>query len=182
MSEVGEMKKSNIIIGVFLVALSIFYYLSTRGFPPPPVTENLGADFFPKFLAVILALLAMMLILGSLFFQRTSSQEEKKAAISGGERLEEDSFAVEGISYKFLLGSIGLSFLYAILLPFVGYLTTTSLFIFCMIRLLGTKQWLRNIAVSIILTVVLYLLFARILGVPLPDLSTFLQLFGSEKP
>ena len=162
------MKTSNIIIGVFLLALSGFYYLSTRDFPPPTVTENLGAGFFPKLLSMLLAFLAIMLILGSLFSRSTSSQEEQKAAISGGERLEEDSFTGEGISYKFLLGTILVSTLYVILLPIIGYLIITPIFIIAMIRLLGKKTWFRNIAVSILLTAALYLLFATMLGVALP--------------
>lgn len=162
------MKKSNIVIGIILLALSAFYYLSTRGFPPPTVTENLGAGFFPKLLSMLLAFLAIMLILGSLFSQSTSGQEGEKATISGGERLEEDSFATEGISYKFLLGTIGVSILYVILLPVIGYVIVTPLFLIAMIRLLGKKKWLHNIAISILLTVSLYLLFGKMLGVVLP--------------
>lgn len=162
------MKTSNIIIGIILLALSCFYHLSTRGFPPPTVTENLGASFYPNLLIIVLIFLSLLLIIGSLFSRSPSEQKEQKASIAGGERLEEDSFAAGAISYKFLLGTIGLSTLYAVLLPFIGYITTTLLFILGMVKLLGGKQWFRNIAVSVILTAMLYFLFGRILGVPLP--------------
>jgi len=162
------MKKSNIIIGILLLALSIFYYLSTRGLPPPSKTENLGSAFFPHLLAIVLALLSLMLIFNAFLFRSPSDQEEEKSAIAGGERLEEDSFTAEGISYKFLLGTIGASILYVILLPVIGYVIVTPIFLIGMIRLLGKKQWLHNIAISILLTVSLYLLFGKMLGVALP--------------
>ncbi|MDI7258510.1 MAG: tripartite tricarboxylate transporter TctB family protein [Thermodesulfobacteriota bacterium] len=162
------MKKSNIIIGIILLALSAFYYYSTRELPPPTKTENLGSAFFPILLAIVLAFLSLMLIINTFLFRSASDHEEEKAAIDGGERLEEDSFSAERISYKFLIGTMGMSTLYIILLPIIGYLIVTPFFLFGLIRFLGMERWLNNIAVSIGLTAVLYLLFARMLGVPLP--------------
>lgn len=161
------MRKSNIVIGIILLFLSAFYYLSTRGFPSPTVTENLGAGFFPKLLSILLAFFALILILTSLFYRSEAGQEER-AAISGGERLEEDSYSAEGISYKFLLGTIVFSILYVIFLPIIGYLIITPVYIIAIIRFLGKKKWFHNITVSILLTAALYLLFAMMLGVALP--------------
>jgi hypothetical protein len=88
--------------------------------------------------------------------------------IQGAERLEEDSFSAEDVSYKFLFGTIGLSFLYVGLLSVLGFLISTPLFLIILIRLLGYEKWVNNLAASIGLTVALYLLFATALGVSLP--------------
>ncbi len=163
------MKKSNIIIGTILLALSAFYYFSTKDLPPPSKVESLGAAFFPTLLAILLAALALMMVLTSLASGKTSHTKDEKAVVSGGERLEEDSFGSGAISYKFLLGTIGISIPYIVLLPIVGYLLITPIFLITMIRLLGKKKWLHNITVSALLTVALYLLFATMLGVTLPQ-------------
>ncbi len=159
------MKKSDAVIGGILLALAFFYYLSTRDLPPPSVTEKLGAGFFPVLLTITLAILSILLLVNS-FLSRNSS--DGNAAVAGGERLEEDAFTAENISYPMLLGTMGLSILYVALLNFLGYLVTTPLFILAMLRLLGTKQWLKNIALAAVLTASLYLLFGKALGVPLP--------------
>ena len=162
------MNWSNIIIGIILLISSAFYYYSTTGFPPPSKTENLGPAFFPTLLAAVLAFLALLLILNSLFFRGVSGKEKEGAVIQGAERLEEDSFGVEQISYKFLLGTIGLSFLYVGLLSILGFLISTPLFLILLIRLLGYEKWVNNLAASAGLTAALYLLFATALGVSLP--------------
>ena len=162
------MNWSNIIIGVILLISSAFYYLSTIEFPPPSKTENLGPAFFPTLLAVTLAFLALLLILNSLFFRGASGKEKGGAVIQGAERLEEDSFSTDDVSYKFLIGTIGLSFLYVVLISILGFLISTPLFLIILIRLLGYEKWVNNLAASIGLTAALYLLFATALGVSLP--------------
>lgn len=162
------MNWSNIIIGVILLIFSAFYYFSTSEFPPPTKTENLGPAFFPTLLAATLALLAFLLILNSFLFRDASGKEKDGAVIQGAERLEEDSFSAHDVSYKFLLGTIGLSFLYVGLISILGFLISTPLFLIILIRLLGYEKWVNNLAASIGLTAALYLLFATALGVSLP--------------
>ncbi|MEW6672288.1 MAG: tripartite tricarboxylate transporter TctB family protein [Thermodesulfobacteriota bacterium] len=159
------MKKSDGIIGVILLGVAFFYYYSTRDLPPPSVTEKLGASFFPILLTITLAVLSILLLISSL---RARNSSDGKAAIAGGDRLEEDAFAAGEISYPFLFGTMGLSVLYVALLNAIGYIVSTPLFILAMVRLLGLKQWSKGIAISIVLTAVLYLLFGKALGVPLP--------------
>jgi putative tricarboxylic transport membrane protein len=162
------MNWSNIIIGIVLLIASAFYYHSTAEFPPPTKTENLGPAFFPTLLAAALALLALLMILNSLRARGAADKEKDGAVIQGAERLEEDSFSADDISYTFLLGTIGLSFLYVGLLSILGYLISTPLFLIILIRLLGYEKWMNNLAASVGLTAALYLLFATALGVSLP--------------
>ena len=162
------MKWSNIIIGVILLIFSAFYYYSTSEFPPPSKTENLGPAFFPTLLAATLAFLAILLIVNSIIFRGASGKDKGGAVIQGAERLEEDSFGAEEISYTFLLGTICLSFLYVGLISILGFLISTPLFLIILIRLLGYEKWTNNLAASIGLTAALYLLFAAALGVSLP--------------
>ncbi len=162
------MNWSNIIIGIILLVSSTFYYFSAAEFPPPTKTENLGPAFFPTLLAATLAFLALLLILSSFLSRSSSEKEQNEAAVDGAERLEEDSFSAENISPTFLFGTICLSFLYVGLLPVLGYLISTPLFLIILIRLLGYEKWINTISASIGLSATLYILFAVILGVNLP--------------
>ncbi len=162
------MNWSNIIIGVILLVFSAFYFYSTSEFPPPSKTENLGPAFFPTLLAAALAILSLLLILTSFFFRDVSGKEKGGAVIQGAERLEEDSFSADDVSYKFLFGTIVLSFLYVGVLSILGFLVSTPLFLIILIRVLGYEKWVNNLAASVGLTAALYLLFATALGVALP--------------
>jgi len=162
------MNWSNIVIGIILLAGSAFYYYSTLDFPPPSKTENLGPAFFPALLAGVLAFLSLLLILNNLLARRASGKQKGGAVIEGAERLEEDAFSAEDISYKFLLGTIALSFVYVWLISVLGFVISTVLFLIVLIRLLGYEKWVNNVAASVGLTAALYLLFAVALGVTLP--------------
>lgn len=162
------MNWSNIIIGIILLISSAFYYYSTMDFPPPSNTENLGPAFFPTILAVLLAFLALLLILNSFLFRGASGKEKGGAVIQGAERSEEDSSGTDEISYTFLFGTMGLSFLYVALISTLGFLISTFLFLIILIRFLGYEKWVNNLTSSFVLTAVLYLLFATALGVSLP--------------
>ncbi len=163
------MNWSNIVIGIILFIVSVFYYLSTSDFPPPTKADNLGPTFFPVLLGAMLAVLALLLILNSLLSRRSAGSEQDGAVIQGAERLEEDSFSGENISYKFLFGTIGLSILYVGLLSILGFLISTPLFLINLIRFLGYERWVNNVVASVGLTATLYLLFVTALGVNLPQ-------------
>lgn len=167
------MKKSNLVIGSMLLILSAIYYFSTRGLPAPSKMDNLGSAFFPVLLAASLAVLSLILIAGSLFSKPApSGGNEHAAAIEGAERLAEDAFGAEQISYKTLFPTMVLPFLYVLLLPVFGYLVVTPFFLLALTRILG-EQWKTNVFASAGLTAALYILFAVLLGVRLPGGALF---------
>lgn len=163
------MNWSNIIIGIILLAASVFYYYSTMDFPPPTKTENLGPAFFPTLLAVVLAILSLLLVIAGLFPRGASRKDKDAAALEGAERLEEDAFGADAISFQPLFAAVGLSFLYVGLISVLGYLVSTPLFLIALIRLLGYEKWVNNVIASAGLTIALYLLFVVALGVHLPE-------------
>jgi hypothetical protein len=163
------MNWSNIVIGIILLIFAALYYLSTLGFPPPSKMDNLGSAFFPELLTGALVLLSVLLILTSVFRGRGSEDDGDAAVIKGAERLEEDSFVAENISWKSLFAAVGLPFIYVGMIPILGYLICTPLFLIALIRLLGYEKWVNNVAASVGLTAALYLLFVTALGVRLPE-------------
>jgi putative tricarboxylic transport membrane protein len=57
---------------------------------------------------------------------------------------------------------------YLVLLEPVGYLLTTVVFIATESRLLGSRAWVRDLIVSVIMTASVYTVFTLLLGIRLP--------------
>jgi hypothetical protein len=65
--------------------------------------------------------------------------------------------------------------LYAFLIPTIGYLPATAFFLLAQFRLLGVESWVRNAALTIIVTVVFYIVFVRWGGMVFPEGGLFDQ-------
>jgi putative tricarboxylic transport membrane protein len=59
--------------------------------------------------------------------------------------------------------------IYALVLDSVGYLIATALFFIAAARVLGSRNWARDITVGVLLSAVLYFAFTQALGVRLPE-------------
>jgi putative tricarboxylic transport membrane protein len=59
--------------------------------------------------------------------------------------------------------------IYALVLDSVGYLLATALFFIAAARVLGSRNWARDITVGILLSALMYFSFTQALGVRLPE-------------
>lgn len=66
--------------------------------------------------------------------------------------------------------SVGSLLAYAALLPLIGFEIPTVLLLFFWIKILGKEGWRPAVTVSIVATVVVYVLFILLLAVPIPHL------------
>ncbi|MFZ5814419.1 MAG: tripartite tricarboxylate transporter TctB family protein [Bacillota bacterium] len=64
--------------------------------------------------------------------------------------------------------ALGLLLLYAVTMEWIGYLLSTLLFLGGWQVLVERERWLRAAIVTVVGTAGMYLLFARLLGVPVP--------------
>lgn len=62
----------------------------------------------------------------------------------------------------------GLGVIYCLLMPVIGYVFSTALFMVGGIRVMGERRWPHTVVVAALASLVAYGLFARILGVTLP--------------
>ena len=125
--------------------------------------------------AVLIVLLLVMLTANIVLAFR-----KKAAAAEGGAWSWPGIRAV--LTHKLTI-SIVLLFAYAFLLDNIGFLFSTPLFILAYTTLLGQKSWKVRIIAAFAATIVLYLLFSRLLQVPLPrgygvfrEISLFVEL------
>ncbi len=116
-----------------------------RGF----ASDRLGPTFFPRVLAVALAVLAGALIVRSV-----------------SRRSDPDALPPMRAGAFFTL--LAISFAYVLLLPTLGFLIATPVLLGAVIRLMGLRAWGPLIGTALGTTVALYLVFGRALHVLLP--------------
>jgi len=109
-----------------------------------------GPGFLPFILACILIVLSLALI---------ASQWKKGSG--------KTPFWPERTWLRPLLGTVAFA-LYAFLIALIGFLPTTFIFLVLWMWLIESIAWRQIAAVSIGVTVVLYLIFGYFLEVPLP--------------
>ena len=130
---------------LFLALLGLAFtgtvYWSARGFAD-------GARFFPVRVLALLALSFTCLLIKSL-------KRERK------ERVELDRQAV---------GVVIFSCLYLWGISHWGYVVSSALFFLCTTLMLGFKRYVLSLVVSVAFAIGIYLLFTKLLLVPLPAL------------
>jgi len=116
----------------------------------------MGSGLWPQFLLGILIVLIALNIFNSI---RKYRKEENK---------RDFSISFHSLfTNKLVIGSIIIG-VYSLILDYFGYLLSTILFIFLYMTLLSEKRLVFKIVTSLVATLVIYIIFARVLQVPLP--------------
>jgi putative tricarboxylic transport membrane protein len=115
------------------------------------------SGFFPAVLAALLALIS----LGGLL----------AAAVNGGGSRSE---AAAPLFWRKILLTVGLLVAFAASFEFLGYVLSSFLFVFSVLRGVERTSWRRAGGVAVSAALISYLLFGLLLGTPLP--SGFLRI------
>jgi hypothetical protein len=143
-------------IGVGLLFCCGWLYANLDKIPANPLVP-IGPAFYPRFLLLLFFALALALVLQNLVTRR-----EKKEPVTSRNRLKD---------YQPTLLSFCLFFLYVLLLPKLGFLFSTMLFVSSLQWLLGQPLWRRlpgSLLIGIGTSVVTYWVFEKYLYVFLP--------------
>jgi putative tricarboxylic transport membrane protein len=150
------MGKRNLASGLFFFAFGLFLGIKSQRLS---VWSRFGPDegFFPLAVAVIIMGLSLIVMVKAFISLREQQQnqriaEQAKARTSG---LKVSSYVV-------------LMLLYGALLEKIGFLITSALFLFLIIKFVEKQNWVRTISVGVASMIVSYVLFVYFLGVPLP--------------
>lgn len=144
-----SMRRGDLLIGLGLLVFAAIYFQQsfaiTRGF----ASDRLGPAFFPRMLALALALMAVVLLV---------------RAISG----RSDPAPPPPMRIGVFIAVLALTAAYAFLLPHVGFLYATPVLLGAVIWVFGMRKWPGLIGTSLGITLVLYAVFGRMLRVLLP--------------
>jgi len=148
-------------IGLGLLAFSGWLYSNLGKIPANPLVP-IGPAFYPRFLLLLILILGLSLVLQSLL---VSSKEKKRERIASRLWLKNYQTTLLGF---FIFG------LYVLLLPKLGFLISTTLFVAGLHWLLGPPLW-RRLPASVLLglgtSLIAYLVFELYLRVLLPRAS-----------
>ena len=146
------MRVSDSLIGFALIIFGIAVILHTQGFPAQ-ADGHPGPEFFPNVLAGLFILAGLGLSFGS---------------IRRGEKILEVQAPGLGVpAVVNILMVLGVIVIYILVSDDVGFLFTSLILMGFLMKWLGvTWQW--TLIMSVVLTMGIYLLFAKMLLVPLP--------------
>jgi drug/metabolite transporter (DMT)-like permease len=153
------MGKTEIIIGVCLMILSVLFYALTYQFPAQ--TLAFSPKIFPRFVSICLFIISAVLVIQGATAVRKSSREKKP-----------ELTIPKAFLLRLFLGIL-IGYGYTRLLPITGYVVATPPFIAGIMLVFEEKRWFKIVATSIITTSMLYILFRMIFRVPLPRFSLF---------
>jgi hypothetical protein len=145
------------ICGAFGLAIALVYYAFADALPVSLLSDEIGAGGVPKSLAIGLGLCSVLLI--------------GRAAMTGGAPIRFD-----GLTHARALGITAIGAAYIAVTPLIGYAPGAALLIIGTALYFGTRLNPRLIVVGVVGGVLLWALFVRMLGIPMPG-GTLLRLF-----
>jgi len=134
---------------IFIVA-AVYLYLSFQ--LPNYEYAPIDADVIPKGLGILLLVLSVFL-----FFSRVVETDAEKAKRD----IPKKELGVIAAVFAMI-------FVYILLFETIGFIITTTLFIFFCSWFLGYRAWKTNILVSLLFPIVMYAIFVFALGIVLP--------------
>ena len=143
-------------LAALLLAIGVFLLVETQRIAVPVNANAIGPRFFPTVVGAVLVVVSHWLAVDVLRGGRGAMQ----AAEDVDTRRSSDWRTLAILSAVFLG--------HAFLLEPLGFPVAAALLFFGVAAALGSRRWARDAAVSVVLAVTVFLVFARALGVGLP--------------
>lgn len=141
--------------GIVLLAVAAFFIMESQKISTSAYGSTVGPNIFPLGLGIILGLLSLRLIFETFRYQNLAKKKEQ-------------------LDYKRFAIILGASVLYCLFLEDVGYTLTTFLFLFVGFQTMKRGPIWGPLAVAGSFSIGVYLIFVKLLGVPLPSSANWL--------
>jgi hypothetical protein len=145
------------VVGAVILAFAGLYWLAAGTIRHSSLDDSIGAAGLPNTLAALLACLALLLILRGLVLK------PRLAGEPAGEAARETPRA-----HLRALGMLTLGVAYLVVIPTLGYALSVLLLVGAVALYNHQRPSLRLAVVTILIAVGFYLLFVRLLNIPLP--------------
>jgi putative tricarboxylic transport membrane protein len=144
------------IVGLGLMAVAGLYWLGADQIRVSKLEGIVGAQVVPKGLAIGLAVLSLLLIVQTLLRPRRAAGPAGESEATGlRAHLRAAGMLLIGMGYLAVVGT-------------VGYMPALVLLVLASALYLGQSPSARLVLVAVGLAVLYYLIFVRLLGIPLP--------------
>lgn len=177
------MNKSNVIAGLVCLAFGAYVLWLAQGVPATTMTDTVGGRFFPQTISILLILASIGLIVTGwlnieisggtapkLDVDAAPAADPEPASAAAAEAAREPRFGPNELR---LLGFVGVMLIYTVLLPLIGYIIASIITFAALVAIAGERRPVRVIAASLGITAALYLIFAVLLGMNVPEASLF---------
>ncbi len=183
-TEDGPSARQNIIEAVlwFILAGSAFWMTLDFDYPLP--VYKLGAAFWPKLVLSGICLAALGVLVGTFMQwlrQRAEDDEKNREGAPAAVRQTAAAFEARGtqVTVK-VLAAICLPILYVYLIHQFGFYLITPFFLAGYMYLLGMRNWIRLVTVSIGLYVLVVVVFVKLIFTPLPQGAGFFHSLNGQ--
>jgi divalent metal cation (Fe/Co/Zn/Cd) transporter len=158
------------ISAVVLFILAIVIFVSAINIPVSDLArlqKGPGASAFPIFVAVLLFILSI-----ALFFSAGQKGKDLEKAPKEASKLQAENVKIElpvKVRLAKILGSIVMLVTYILILPYVGFIASTTLFGLAFLTLIFKVTLKKSILPAIIISMFCYIAFELGLKIPLPS-------------
>lgn len=173
----------NVISGLVCLAFGIYFWWIAGDVPSFTATDELGGQFFPRMIAAMIMVASLGLIItalmgveisgGQVGGKKGAAKQTSVAREEHQEELETAKFLGMPIGTARLIAFAAVMFIYTNILELVGYIPASLVAFACMIWITGERRILRVAVASVIITAMLYVLFAVVFGMNVPEASLF---------
>lgn len=146
------MKKANIAVGIVGILISAYVVYTASGFPANQSAVDPGAAYFPTLMGIFVIALCLLLIVRTLMGKGVSLDE---------------TFALTPGIKRVILGVL-LFVAYCFLFKPLGFVLDSILLSFLGMFLLQNRKYIQMLMISVVTSVLIYIVFANFLGAKLP--------------
>ncbi len=154
-------RRVDLAVAFCVVLLGIFVLVSAQGIQTASVPDPIGTRGAPTFAGAALCVGGLALVLRRLLRWR------RERTIVAAEGTEDDAGVEPGSSFR-AISIWGASVAYVLVLPFIGYVLATPIFIATVLILFSIRSRRMIAGVSIGFTIPVFLVFVKLLNVRLP--------------
>ncbi len=141
---------------LFLIVSVLGIVFSIKSHQAMDMEWKLSPYLFPLVISLILFALSISLLIEG----RNKVYSEKK----------------DDTHWKAIFLYVAICFVYYLVISYIGFVVSTIIFLVVVFRLLGVKKWWLIALLSVVATLSIYILFARMLHVMLPQGSIYYYL------
>lgn len=151
----------NLVSSIITIAVGLTYMIMALNFPNATVGRPLEPKIFPVILGIAMTILGFALLIQELM-KNSKNKEKETIKLSFGNNGKKIAITV--------INAIA----YALLFNILGYVLSTIIFLEVELLIFGgLKSWKISTIVSVIFSIIAFLIFNTLLGLYLPKLGQF---------
>ena len=152
------MLTKDLYLGGFLILLSVLCYIESLSYP-------YESAYFPRFIIMLLAILGVATVVKEIIKHKKSSDIKQSETPSRDEKIA--FWMIPRVRKVALM--IFSSLVYMVVMNYVGFFVTTSVYLPIMMRFLGIRKLKTLFLSTFVVVFVIYMLFVAFLNVPFPE-------------